>query len=86
MDFTQLGFLIALLMPINQLIKTEFLRPEDSRFVPLISITLGVIFNLVLIRQGVDIREMVINGIVAGLSSVGLFSATKNLNSDREFK
>jgi len=86
MSFTELGFLIAILMPINQLIKAEFLGPDKSKYVPLISIGLGILLNLLLINEGIDFRQMILNGIVAGLSAVGLFSTTKNLNIDKEFK
>lgn len=46
---------------------------------PFISRALGIILNIALVNVGTDLRELILNGIITGLSAVGLYSTSKNL-------
>ena len=71
---------IAVLVGLNEVIKGAFLTEDKYKYVPIISVLLGVLVNVVLFG-GNDLQADVLNGIISGLSAVGLFKLTKNVGS-----
>ena len=77
MDITYLAIQIALLIGILEVIKQAFLNDEHKRFIPLIALVLGVAVSTLLFPAD-TMQQSVIDGLIAALSSVGLFSTVKN--------
>jgi mannose/fructose/N-acetylgalactosamine-specific phosphotransferase system component IIC len=75
MDFQIYGLaLIPLLVAVIAMLTTLGL---PKRFAPVISVVLGVVVGIIYLAPG-DIKQGVLIGIALGLSSVGLYSGTKN--------
>lgn len=66
--------IIVLLMGLLEVVKKVGVNPK---YVPVISLVLGVFSGIVLFGQG-DIKVGVIQGMYIGLSAVGLYSGAKN--------
>ena len=66
--------IIALLMGLLEVVKKIGVNPK---YIPVISVVLGVTSGIVLFGQG-DIKVGVIQGMYIGLSAVGLYSGAKN--------
>ena len=74
-QFTVYGIaLVPILVGLNELLKRSGL---PSRFIPLSSMLLGYFFAFFYLAPG-DYKQALILGTVLGLSSIGLFSGTKN--------
>jgi len=48
-----------------------------KKFAPVVSVVLGIVVGIIYLAPG-DIKQGVIIGLALGLSSVGLYSGTKN--------
>ncbi len=66
--------LVPVLVGLNELLKRSGL---PSRFIPLSSMVMSYIFSFFYLANG-DYKQALILGTVLGLSSIGLFSGTKN--------
>lgn len=66
--------IIPLLIGVLETIKKAGL---DNKYVPVISIILGMIMGIILFSNG-DLAAGIVQGIFIGLSAVGLYSGTKN--------
>lgn len=75
MDFQVYGLaLVPLLIAVIAMLTTLGL---PKRFAPVISVALGVVVGIIYLAPG-DIKQGVLIGMALGLSSVGLYSGTKN--------
>ena len=70
------GILVALIIGITEVIKRIGL---EARWCPLLAIILGIGLNFIGKVIGAEAGELVIGGLIAGLTSVGLFSGVKNI-------
>ena len=75
MDFQVYGLALAPLLIAVMAVLTMLGLPK--RFVPVISVALGIVVGIIYLAPG-DIKQGVIIGIALGVSSVGLYSGTKN--------
>ncbi|NLM22756.1 MAG: hypothetical protein GX210_01520 [Firmicutes bacterium] len=66
--------LVPVIVGLSELLKRAGL---PSRFIPLVSLVLGIFFAVYYLSPG-DIKRGLLLGVVLGLSSIGLFSGTKN--------
>lgn len=66
------ALLVAIVMGLSQMAKMYV----QSKFVPLIALIIGVGMSYVFADFGIT-SAVIINGIVAALSAMGLFSGTK---------
>ncbi len=66
--------LVPVMVGLNELLKRSGL---PSRFIPLASMLMGYFFSFFYLSEG-DYKRALILGTVLGLSSIGLFSGTKN--------
>ena len=78
MDLTSLAIQISIVMGINEAIKKSVLTKPQYKYIPLmaIAISLGLSIGL---YPAPTIQQSVTNGLIVGLSSVGLFSTAKNV-------
>lgn len=77
MDNPFLAIQIALVMGLNEAIKKAFLREAHYKFIPLIALVLGVTGST-LFFPGDTVQQSIIDGLIIGLGSVGLFSLIKH--------
>lgn len=73
MEYAGIG-IIPLLIGILEVLKRIGL---NEKFVPVISLLLGITIGLFLISNG-DIKDGIVQGVYIGLSAVGLYSGAKN--------
>jgi hypothetical protein len=66
--------LIPVILGLCELVKQVGL---PSRWVPLVSLVLGVVFGAFFLQGSISVR--VLQGVVLGLSASGLYSGPKNL-------
>ncbi|HHX87528.1 MAG TPA: hypothetical protein GX693_05025 [Firmicutes bacterium] len=66
--------LVPVLVALNELLKRSGL---PTRFIPLSSMLMGYFFSFFYLAPG-DYKRALLLGTVLGLSSIGLFSGTKN--------
>ena len=69
------AILIALIIGVTEIVKRIGLEPK---WCPLVAIVLGVGLNFIGKVVGAEAGELVIGGLVAGLTAVGLYSGAKN--------
>ena len=77
MDVTVLEIQIALVIGLNEAIKRSLMEECHYRYIPLLALVLGMGMAFIS-RQTETVAQTVTNGLIIGLSSVGLFSAVKN--------
>jgi hypothetical protein len=77
MNVTVLGIQIALVIGLNEAIKRSLMEERHYRYIPILALVLGVGIAFIS-RQTETVAQTVTNGLIIGLSSVGLFSAVKN--------
>lgn len=77
MDYSYLAIQIALVIGLIETIKKAFLKEEHFRFIPLIGLFLGVAGSALLFPR-YTVQQSIIDGLIVGLSPVGLFSTIKN--------
>ena len=77
MDVTVLGIQIALVIGLNEAIKRSLMEECHYKYIPLLALVLGMGMAFIS-RQTETVAQTVTNGLIIGLSSVGLFSAVKN--------
>ena len=77
MDVTVLEIQIALVIGLNEAIKRSLMEECHYRYIPLLALVLGLGMAFIS-RQTETVAQTVTNGLIIGLSSVGLFSAVKN--------
>lgn len=72
-------YLILVLVPIliGLLEVVKKAKLFDDRFIPLVSLVLGLILGVVF--SGFNIKDGIIAGLFLGLSAVGLYSGTTNV-------
>ncbi len=68
------GVIIAIIIGLVSIAKKLGL---ESKFAPVLALVLGVGINLVVKYLGAETGELVVGGIIAGLTSMGLYSGTK---------
>lgn len=73
--FVDEAILIAVIVGISQLAKELGVK---DKFIPILAILLGIIGGTLYLYTG-DIKSGVMSGIIMGLSSVGLYSGSKNI-------
>ena len=66
------GVVVAVIMALGQFIK----RYVDSKYIPLITLLLGVVGGYVYLPHQA-IQDAIMNGVMLGLTSNGLFDMTK---------
>ena len=71
----EFGITVAVIIAIVQLAKGLGL---DNKFAPVLAVLIGIIGNLVAKFIGADIWELVIGGLIVGLSAAGLYDLAKN--------
>lgn len=77
MDFSYLAIQIALVTGLTEVIKIALIQEVHYKFVPLIALILGV-SGCIMLFPGDTMIQSIIDGLIVGLSSVGLFSTLKN--------
>lgn len=68
------GIIIAIIIGLVSVAKKLGL---NSKFAPVLALALGVGINLVVKYLGTETGELVIGGLICGLTSMGLYSGTK---------
>lgn len=77
MDFSYLAIQIALVTGLTEVIKIALLQEVHYKLVPLIALILGVTGSVLLFQSG-TLEQSLIDGLIVGLSSVGLFTTVKS--------
>lgn len=78
MDLTTLAIQVSIVMGINEAIKKSLLTKPQYKYIPLLAIALGLVLAIGLFPAE-TVQQSVTNGLIVGLSSVGLFSTAKNV-------
>jgi hypothetical protein len=65
--FENLAIAVAVITGLTQVVKKAGVR---TKYIPLVAVLFGIIYGLAII--GLE-TEAVVNGIIAGLTSVGMF-------------
>ena len=73
--FVDEAILIAVIVGLSQLAKELGVK---DKFIPILAILLGIAGGTLYLYTG-DIKSGVMSGIIMGLSSVGLYSGSKNI-------
>lgn len=74
-ELTYVGIpVVALVIGILEIFKRTGLNPK---YIPLTSLILGIPTGVLLFSEG-DLKKGVVIGVFIGLSSIGLYSGTKN--------
>ena len=84
MDFDVAGVAVsALIVALVQAYKM-FTGERLHKYAPLVAILLGFVFAWLSVPSGqnVDFKDVIINGLIVGLISSGLYSQTKSLIID----
>lgn len=71
--------LVPLVMSISELLKMIGINPK---LIPIVNIILGLIGGLVYLNP-YDLKLGILQGIIIGLTSSGLYSSVKNINESR---
>lgn len=77
MDLTTIAIQTAIVIGLIEVIKRSFLQECHYRLIPAIALVIGAIVCLLLFPAP-TVRQSVIEGLIVGLTSVGLFSTGKN--------
>jgi hypothetical protein len=72
----EMGTVIAVIMAFGQLIKQQ--NYMSNKYIPIVTMVLGIVAGLLYIPHG-TVSEGVMNGIIAGLTSNGVYSFGKGL-------
>jgi len=75
MDEANLLIVIAVVSAIVELIK---LLNFPKKFSLILTIALGLGFNLLFVKNA-DVAQIILDGLIIGLSAIGLYSGPKNL-------
>ena len=75
MDIVTTGGALAVVIGLVQIIK---LIIGDSRFAPLIALVIGIGISF-LVATSFEIRQVIFQGIIYGLSAAGLYSGAKTM-------
>lgn len=75
MDFQIYGLALIPLLVAVIAVLTNLGLPKQ--FAPVVSVVLGIVVGIVYLAPG-DIKQGIMIGLALGLSSVGLYSGTKN--------
>ncbi len=70
----ELGVFVALIIGLVPVAKKLGMR---SKFAPLLAIILGVGMNLVVKYLGAETGQLIVGGLIAGLTSCGIFSGVQ---------
>ncbi|MCM1990771.1 holin [Oceanirhabdus seepicola] len=76
MEFTYQG--IALIPVVTILVDIIKRTGVSSKFLPLISLGIGIIFGIIFVSNG-DIKNGILAGVVIGISASGLYSNGKEV-------
>lgn len=76
---------IAIVVGLNEAVKQILLTDAQRKWIPFISVAMGVLVCLLLFPFD-SIQMGVRDGIISGLSAVGLFSVAKNVLTIKEGK
>jgi len=71
----ELSVIIALVIGLTEVAKRALKLPK--KFIPLTSLIIGLIVSLICAFDGI-VSSVILSGIIAGLSAVGLYSGVKN--------
>ena len=72
----EITILIAIVLGLTEVGKKMGL---PSKYAPLLALIVGVGFNITLKFVGAEMSELVVGGIIAGLTGCGLYSGGKSL-------
>ena len=72
-DLMNLAVQIAMVVGLNEAVKQLILAKDDNRYIPLISVVMGVAVCLLLFPVE-SLQLSLRDGVIAGLSAVGLFT------------
>ena len=72
MEFAGIG-LVAIIVGLNEIIKK---LGVNEKFIPVVSLVLGLGAGYLV---GTDVKEIIVLGLMMGLSACGLYSGTKNV-------
>lgn len=75
MDEANLLIVIAVVSAIVELLK---LLNFPKKFSLILTIALGLGFNLLFVKNA-DVAQIILDGLIIGLSAIGLYSGPKNL-------
>ena len=78
LDIARLAMQVAVIIGLNEAIKQAFLTDDLKKYLPLISIAVGVLVCVALFYPG-TMQGAILDGIIAGLAAVGLFSTAQNV-------
>jgi len=70
------GIIVAVLIALGKLFKEMNFFP--TKFIPLANITLGIVAGIFYLQPG-NLQLAILEGIIVGLTSVGLYSSVKNV-------
>ncbi len=73
MDIANLAMQVAVVIGLNEAIKQAFLTDDLKKYLPIISIVVGVLVCITLFYPG-TMQGAVLDGLIAGLAAVGLFT------------
>lgn len=69
--------IVPIIVALTQVIK--MVTPEKvTKFAPLFSLTLGLLISFIFNNDKMDVDQIIMGGIVYGLSASGLYSSTKS--------
>ena len=77
-DIARLTMQVAVVIGLNEAIKQAFLTDDLKKYLPIISIAVGVLVCGALFYPG-TMQGAILDGIIAGLAAVGLFSTAQNV-------
>ena len=77
-----IGILVPLTIGLVELVKRAEVMPK--KYLPLFALLFGIMFAYFTRSIGADFGEIIMDGIIVGLTASGLFSTSKNLIQKRE--
>lgn len=82
MDIANLAMQVAVVIGLNEAIKQAFLTDDLKKYLPLISIAVGVLVCITLFYPG-TMQGAVLDGLIAGLAAVGLFTVADRTKTNK---
>lgn len=82
MDIANLAMQVAVVIGLNEAIKQAFLTDDLKKYLPIISIAVGVLVCITLFYPG-TMQGAVLDGLIAGLAAVGLFTVADRTKTNK---
>ena len=83
LDIARLAMQVAVVIGLNEAIKQAFLTDDLKKYLPLVSIAVGITVCFALFNPG-TIQGALLDGVISGLAAVGLFSTVQNAGRRNE--